>query len=437
MANKLINKHISKTISLRQNFLENLMKEPNIRKISNGNHPLRFLIGRQWNSWYPSYFSSIGGCYAIETRDKEKITQKNAGVIVIDPGFGFLTSLRKYFHIEPQNIRQIFVSHFHPDHMAGLIEFATLSYESDFPCNVFLNETSYEFFKPFHGKNLKIFELKPGQIRKIFDYPVRSKTKEARESAFVKVIPTHHSEIGLKHGSLGLIFEFSHKRPSGNHQKSIEYTQKIAIMGDTDGNEKYMPEYAKNFADVDSLILHLGSYDDEKYGIGDAHLYYKGVNALLKELKSKDYPKKPELILLSEFGLELGSMSEIVDFFNPFFESYNYCLLLSGKKKISNVDSNKFEKEIYANLMYEQMIRIDEKCRTGLKKEELEEIICIFAILAIIPIKKLEIKIETIRKYSHIDLNDKTPINILKMNLNFPKLKEFENDVKDYLRRSL
>jgi ribonuclease BN (tRNA processing enzyme) len=332
---------LEKAIKPKSEFLTNLIKGRILPSVYLGD-TLRFVVARQWNSWYPSYFTSEGGCYAFITRDKDEkalAKKKNAGVIVIDPGFGFLTALRKKFHIEPQDIRQIIVTHFHPDHMAGLIEFATLTHESEFPCEVYLNETSYSFFKAFHGKNFHVNEIRPRQVVKLFHYNYKGK----EESAFLRIIQTHHCEIGQKHCALGLIITL--KR---NGFKDC----KLGILGDTDGNESYIKQYVNDFSDVDVLVLHLGTLVDKDFGRGDKHLYAEGVRSILKEFESRIAEKKPKLILLSEFGLELGSNKEIIKLLDPISKSYGFLVLLLAYKYFKISDKEIVEKEIFANSLY-------------------------------------------------------------------------------------
>jgi L-ascorbate metabolism protein UlaG (beta-lactamase superfamily) len=328
---------------------------------------LKFLVARQWNSWYPSYFASEGGCYAISTRDWKADLKKNNGVIVIDPGFGFLTSLRKLFLIEPQDIRTIIVTHFHPDHMAGLIEFATLTYESEFPCRLFLNETCYDFFRAFQGKHLHIHEIRPGQRKQLFCY----KNNEIEESALLNVIETHHSEIGHKHKALGLKIDFKHI----NNNNEIH--QKIGILGDTDANFNYLPTYVNEFEDVDVLVLHIGTLEDrKKFAIGDTHLYLAGIENFLKLLNSSS---KIQCVLISEFGLELGTNCDIVKLFSPLIESYGYFKLLELNKIFDSGEMN-IKKEIYSDLVAKVFYKLNEKLLFGIKDEELEQIIFIFAL---------------------------------------------------------
>ena len=390
--NEALIDELKKKSDSQEEYLKKLVKNPNIvrhnKQFSDSSKQLRFLISRQWNSWYPSYFNSEGGCYAITTRDQETDPYKNNGVIVVDPGIGFMVSLRKFFHIEPQDIKKIFISHFHPDHMAGLIEFATLSYESEFPCDVYLNSTSYSFFRAFQGKYLHIHEIKPGQVKRVFEYNYQSPTypnKITKESAYVKIINTHHSEISHRHNSLGFIFDFqlsildSSKTTTGPLKK---YSQKVGIMGDTDGNEHYVDEYIENFSDVDILILHLGSITSKKFGVGDAHLYLEGVQELLDRWNVPNTTPVPKRILLSEFGLELGTTNDIANLLSPLLDSHGFSLFLSQGKAI--LDSKEAtDIEMSAHLIDKIWTNLKEKIKIEIQDEQLDEIICTLALFSL------------------------------------------------------
>jgi len=172
----LTSEDVMNEVESRESFLEQLVRGELIEPVLGENQQLKFLVARRWNSWYPSYFNTLGGCYVIQTRDNEHCgdkKDKNSGCIVIDPGFGFLNELRHKYKIEPHEIRSIIVSHFHPDHTAGIIEFLTLTHESKHPCNIYLNKTAFEYFKSFQGKYNRIYQLNGGQSVELAKYKYR------------------------------------------------------------------------------------------------------------------------------------------------------------------------------------------------------------------------------------------------------------------------
>ena len=357
----LSSKEIVSEVERREKFLEQLVRGELIEPVLGENKQLKFLIARRWNSWYPSYFSTLGGCYVIQTRDNEHCgnkKDKNSGCIVVDPGFGFLNELRKKYKIEPHEIRSIIVSHFHPDHMAGIIEFLTLTHESKHPCNIYLNKTSFEYFKSFQGKYNRIYQLNGGQSVELAKYKFKGKKYKTGpgidESIYVRALKVHHAEIGNTHQSLGLIFTI----------KTGKKEWELGILGDTDGSDRYMKEYVENLRGVDVLVLHLGTYSDTNYGQGDKHLYRLGINKLLHEISKDDNLKNNiKSIILSEFGLEMAEVNELRrlcgDFINShgFFNMIAFYNLLSSEKlgekhEFHKSMFSKFSNDIIISFLY-------------------------------------------------------------------------------------
>lgn len=205
-------------IMIRTIVLEDLVRGE-IIKPSSGIYQerLKFIIATNWNSWYPSYFEIFGGCYGFVTRDDRKEIDKNAGVTVIDPGFNFSKALRKFFNIEPHDIRKVLISHFHPDHTTGMYELLTLTHESRHACAYHLDTTAYDFFKAFQGKDNKIYEYKNNQVIEVAKYMY----KNIEESIYANIIQTFHGEIGNRHNSHGFIFDV--KPATGDSKKNCCY----------------------------------------------------------------------------------------------------------------------------------------------------------------------------------------------------------------------
>ena len=316
---------------------------------------LTFAIARRWSSWYPSFFRTQGGCYAIITRDGIEDLKKNAGVIVVDPGINFGETLRKCFNIEPYDIRTVLVSHHHPDHTTGLYELLTLTHESHRPCIYYLNEGTYDAFKPFQGEYNHINELSKGQIIKLADYDFvpgsvafdpLSKRRAIKERVIAKTFQTFHKEIGDRHTSLGFIFNVQ----SGKNQ------HEIALLGDTDGNEGYLDTYLQYLKNAEIVVLHLGSFTKKDFGQGNKHLYregctnivnciccVKGSKIILEEGKieqclragrirkdnegqiskagdvntccyhNKSFFRNLKLVLISELGLDIAPIEHIIE----------------------------------------------------------------------------------------------------------------------------
>lgn len=312
-------KNLIKKTEERENFLESMTT---LRHTSLNRVDIRFLIARKWNSWYPSYFQVDGGCYAIVTRKAFKL-DKDPGVIVVDPGFRFLKVLRE-FDIEPIDIKNIVVTHFHPDHVAGLQEFLTLSFKSNHVCNIYLNETSYKVYQNYQTTNAIIHELTLGQIIKLAEY----NTRISSECIKLKSYQAFHREVGNRYKSISLKFDIESTFSKDNKRK-----YKIGILGDTDGSEEYLNKYVDNFKDANMLCLHVGSYSNLKYGSGHGHLYAKGLKKLLKMLYENGFSKS-QYIILSEFGLEMGTDEHIIDAIEPLVKNESWKIPLRLAKKI-------------------------------------------------------------------------------------------------------
>jgi hypothetical protein len=325
---------------------------------------LRFVIARKWNSWYPCYFDTLGGCYAFITRDSEKDPSKNAGVILIDPGIKFSDNLRDMHNIEPYDIRKVVVSHYHPDHTMGLYELLTLTHESHYPCSYYLNKTSYDSFKSFQGKYNKIIELARDQVVRLaeYDYSPSSNSRKGYYSKninihdliYMKSIKTFHSEVGNRNNCLGFSFNISSSKNKKFHSK-----HEITLLGDTDGNDAYLSKYLEYIKQSDIAILHLGSYSEKDFGEGNKHLYKMGMinilnciscrkkglmprregrivecieNGIIKEVNGKityeghnkchihesDYFRNLKLVVVSEIGLEMAPIEEMMKSFDYF-----------------------------------------------------------------------------------------------------------------------
>jgi len=312
-----IEKELESETNAKEDFLNDLVSGKYLSETYFLKEDTQFIVARKWNSWYPSFFKLDGGCYLIVPN-----TNHMRKVIVIDPGFRFLQIVREHHNIEPFNISAIIISHLHPDHAAGLMEFATLMNSIGAHCKIYLNTSSYDAFKYYNGSYLRLIEIKENLTLEIQSYKTR---ENMTEKIFLTTVPAFHRELGNRHNSLSLIFSVKTYKNYGE----IENETNFAIVGDTDGNENFMAQYADSFSNLDLIVLHLGSFHhDEDCSVGYKHLYYIGVKNLLKQIKSKrELTKKngngdKAIVVLSEFGLELGTEEEIVKQLQPFISSY-------------------------------------------------------------------------------------------------------------------
>lgn len=334
MTDELTNE-VDTRIDFLDDFVQGKIIKPDIPE--NVTQDFRFIVARKWSSWYPSYFKTIGGCYAFVSRDNHHRPPANAGVIIIDPGFGFLDTIRREYQIEPHDIKSVIVTHFHPDHSAGLIDFLTLTYESHHSTKVYLNPTTYEFFKAFQGKYNRIFEVNREEVVKLADYNYK-KVPTRKESVELKIKPVHHCEIGNRHQSMGLNFDIKLNGREPEHR--------LTILGDTDGSEKYFDEYISTLKGSEIIVLHMGTFSDRKYGQGDMHLYKSGTNNLLKRIiENDDIMEELNLIILSELGLELAPIKEIIDLMGEFNWGISLYNLLIFSKFLKKAEDDEYVDE--------------------------------------------------------------------------------------------
>ena len=375
---------IEKTVKNRDKLINRLIKDMMVsdQKEYISDH-VEFVVARKWNSWYPSFFSTLGGCYALIPLNNDTIIKKkDQGIIVIDPGFDFLDVLKKYHGIAPYQIKKIVVTHFHPDHMGGLIEFLAIINAFKFSCALYLNTTSFEFFKSFSSKYLHVHEIKPGQLLNLYEYTYRTNESDdyVHEAICLKVKSAHHEEVGLRHNTVGL--QILIKRDG------IIY-HNIGLIGDTDGSEYYIPEYLKNYADSDIVVLHVGSfYDSENFGKGDKHLYANGTKSLIQKMICEDnnfnYLK---LIILSEFGLEHAEIDELKELVKPTYLSERVLLKLVNmiglfENKVSIYD---YEKLLCSLLSFDEIEHfIEEHNKDKLSNKKVLVHISILSALAVL-----------------------------------------------------
>ncbi|KKM22979.1 hypothetical protein LCGC14_1619840 [marine sediment metagenome] len=317
---KLLKKKFSKEIKY-VNQIDELLNDLLTTKYIAPKHSLevpffkgRFIFCREWNSYYPSFYNVIGGCYVI---------QYGHNYTVIDPGYKTIKALLDN-GIDTRLIKNIIITHNHPDHSGGLIELINLLFtqnkEGKYNYKLYLNPGTLELYKYLEDKRLEIIEIEFNK-----EYVLNFNKDKNNSEKKISFIPyrAYHKGIGNKQQSLSLIFEI----------KNIDQLLRFGITSDTDGGRKYIKHYKKIFNNLFFLVIHLGTLKiKKKFTKVDKHLYLNGLHRLIYKLNNV------KAFVLQEFGMELMpsfSLSKILSnvvFSNGFFFPFLiYNIHLEGK----------------------------------------------------------------------------------------------------------
>jgi len=286
------------------------------------NEPLKdnfFLVLRRWNSYTPTMLtpteSNLGGGYFLHWKGKG---------IVIDPGFNFLDN---FFNNELviYDINAVIITHAHVDHCSDFESLLTLIFEYNEKneekkkIDVYMNLGA---LKKFLGWIPIDEDEKNAKINRI--YPLeKEKTYDLGDYITLRVTKAIHDEVLCKAYSVGLILELY-----GESDYTESKPFRIGFTSDT-RHDKHVEEQYK---DVDIIVPHLGSIDENDFGIGDDevkrnkkdHLMLTGVNSTI-------YKSNAKLAIISEFGEELGEHRlTMVDALDKVFRKNKMARCLAG-----------------------------------------------------------------------------------------------------------
>lgn len=266
-----------------------------------------FVVGRRWNSWYPSFFNVPGGAYAIVCPfDKNKRRPS----VIIDPGFRCLEVMRNKIKLSLADLSTCIISHNHPDHLGGIFEYMAARYTYGEPTTLICNEATAVMLGDCSGFLMSVKKLK-GMEQDALRY---EDTEGLVNRLSVSSFDTSHEEIGRDNSTQALIMAFHKQKDLADPYEDCDC--KVVILGDTsysrhDHRDKWLSKIVNFTTTV--LVLHIGSA--QLKWKTDKHLYFSGLSTFLDdldaELVTKQYSGKL-LVLISEWGLEHATNSQIL-----------------------------------------------------------------------------------------------------------------------------
>jgi DNA-binding response OmpR family regulator len=283
-------------------FKDRAQKSPTIEAAE----PL-LIVARRWNSWYPSYFSVLGGAYAVLGAGANDGLAKAA---LIDPGFRALEVLDQ-IGIPVGCLKRCIITHNHPDHVGGVFEYVAARHAASESTEIFCNHSVNEMLRGLAGPGLGITEFIDAPIDLVPAYTGRD---GHQRSITATPLQTYHQNIGTMQGTRGVIITSESSRRDGHPlSRSV-----CVLLGDTEYRSD-RPEFRKICKalanpDVKVAVLHIGS-SQLKAQTGK-HLYLPGLQDILKDVDS--YRRKHVgnrestlLVLISEWGLEHATAAQI------------------------------------------------------------------------------------------------------------------------------
>ncbi len=280
-----------------------------------------FIVGRRWNSWYPSVFPVPGGSYSIITPaplDCATDDGKTSNGIIIDPGFRFLEILRK-LGLSLSQMDSFVITHNHPDHLGGVFELMAARHVLGKETRAFCSQSVCEMLGNCTGFNLELKKLDDKYHDLIKPYQTKNDWLRIR----IKGFNTAHEEIGREDSSQGLCISIDRGTNSNNMQVSNE----LIVLGDTEYDraehrDSLIPSICN--PNVKIVILHIGSSQlKQKTG---KHLYLNGLRNILSDMESQLIVNKyqgNQIVIISEWGLEHASRSQIEKICGKSLDGFN------------------------------------------------------------------------------------------------------------------
>jgi len=261
----------------------------------------QLVILRRWNSFTPAIPGkpkSLGGGYFLNVCGQG---------FVIDPGYDFLANFAKA-GFSLADINSIFISHLHADHIGDLEDIIFLLREKSKRCGLTTQEINIVSSENIIKKLQKRIGVFGGEVTENINFlSIKSNNKININNVNFEFTPTYHEKHKNhnKHNK-------HNKKDNCNTGFTLEFPKfKVGYTSDTRWNKKLL----KHFENCDIILAHLGElYPDDITKTGEIpenegdidltkrrHLGLFGIYKLIKSLKNP-----PKLLLVSEFGEELG-----------------------------------------------------------------------------------------------------------------------------------
>lgn len=309
----------SKAVNRRKKKIMNAYSSKNLK-----NH-ITFIAARRWNSWTPSQPSNrqkpsslaVGSDFLKKKTGGGYIVSDGKTRIAVDPGYGFLEMIYRWYGITVKDIDAIVITHDHPDHSNELSNILALRYvyrDTLNPLRLLLNGSTYVLYSAmctYHSEI--IYNNEPTLINEFTDImidDIRLQTTAVIHHEICDTIPVAQknalfSSIGP---SKALALKFT-----GTSDDGISFS--FGILGDTSfpTDARTLETWKEFFRDTEIISFHLGSLEkgwerhhprpsEITYGNGK-HL---GLNGLIKSLTLLT----PPIAIITEFGEELDQGNE-------------------------------------------------------------------------------------------------------------------------------
>lgn len=260
----------------------------------------------KWNSASPLFSRQVsqGGGYFLTLRN----AQGKVKGVAIDPGYDFFSIFRD-LGLGIADIDAIIITHDHDDHTESVEGILSLlakhnDHHEEKKTKVIDIFGSAGALLKFHGllsatdlfgnREINFKLLVPGSEI----HEIEGESLAEKYGFTLRVIPAYHTERWTnQESSVGLILSTNIPAKDG---KAL----KIGITGDT----RYEEGVGRNYAEVQVLLLNIGSIEKEEGKLLGQHLGMLGCINLLKEARLG----KSLLAILTEFGEEFSGKREII-----------------------------------------------------------------------------------------------------------------------------